>query len=187
MSLWSSRNAPIPNLTARTPMRLHLRLLARQESGGERAHPQTGENRSGGPDRARCGFAGTSRTRRLGDRLMVEAIAQCERLYPESPIKLSAQSHLSALLRLVRFRIRVGGISRGRYPPCRHAAPSRCDIRSKRPCGKRHKPFYLAALPGSSAFGIWAWPSCRALPMLSLPMRSFVVYLVLSNDQESRN
>ena len=25
---------------------------------------------------------------------MVEAIAQCERLYPQSPIKLSAQSHL---------------------------------------------------------------------------------------------
>lgn len=35
------------------------------------------------------------RGQRLGDRIMVEAIAQCERLYPESPIKLSAQSHLS--------------------------------------------------------------------------------------------
>lgn len=35
------------------------------------------------------------RGQRLGDRIMVEAISQCERLYPESPIKLSAQSHLA--------------------------------------------------------------------------------------------
>ena len=87
------QKCPYPELDGKDGDALHLRLL----SGGD----LVGSARISKPAKtdpaARIGRVVVSpehRGKKLGDRLMVEAIAQCERLYPESPIKLSAQSQL---------------------------------------------------------------------------------------------
>jgi ElaA protein len=87
------QKCPYPELDGKDADALHLRLLAGNEL--------VGSARIRRPSRsdpaARVGRVVVSpdhRGKKLGERLMVEAIAQCERLYAESPIKLSAQSQL---------------------------------------------------------------------------------------------
>ncbi|MBZ9653954.1 GNAT family N-acetyltransferase [Phyllobacterium lublinensis] len=87
------QKCPYPELDGKDGEALHLRLLAGKElvaSARIRKPAKT-------DPAARIGrvvVAPEHRGKKLGDRLMVESIAQCERLYPQSPIKLSAQSHL---------------------------------------------------------------------------------------------
>ncbi|HMF69353.1 MAG TPA: GNAT family N-acetyltransferase [Phyllobacterium sp.] len=87
------QKCPYPELDGKDLDALHLRLLSgKQLVGSTRIRKPAKTDPA-----ARIGrvvVAPEYRGKKLGDRLMVEAIAQCERLYPESPIKLSAQSHL---------------------------------------------------------------------------------------------
>jgi ElaA protein len=80
-----------PELDGKDVDALHLRLLLGSELVGSARIRKPAKS----DPAARIGrvvVALQHRGKRLGDRLMVEAIAQCERLYPESPIKLSAQT-----------------------------------------------------------------------------------------------
>ena len=87
------QKCPYPELDGKDLDALHLRLLSgKQLVGSARIRKPAKTDPA-----ARIGrvvVAPEHRGKKLGDRLMVEAIAQCERLYPESPIKLSAQSQL---------------------------------------------------------------------------------------------
>lgn len=83
-----------PELDGKDLEALHLRLLLGKElvASARLRKPAKAD------PAARIGRVVVSplhRGKRLGERIMVGAIAQCERLYPESPIKLSAQSHLT--------------------------------------------------------------------------------------------
>lgn len=87
------QKCPYPELDGKDADALHLRLLAGKQlvASARIRRPAKGD------PAARIGRVVVSpehRGKKLGDRVMVEAIAQCERLYPHSPIKLSAQSHL---------------------------------------------------------------------------------------------
>lgn len=87
------QKCPYPELDGKDLDALHLRLL----SGGNLVGSARIRKPAKTDPAARIGrvvVAPEHRGKKLGDRLMVEAIAQCERLYPESPIKLSAQSQL---------------------------------------------------------------------------------------------
>ena len=87
------QKCPYPELDGKDLDALHLRLLSGKELVGSAQIRKPAKT----DPAARIGrvvVAPEHRGKKLGDRLMVEAIAQCERLYPESPIKLSAQSHL---------------------------------------------------------------------------------------------
>ncbi|MCA0274813.1 MAG: GNAT family N-acetyltransferase [Proteobacteria bacterium] len=82
-----------PEMDGKDPEALHLRLLAGKEllASTRIIAP------SGIDDPAYIGRVVVSpdhRGKRLGDKLMVESIAACERLFPARPIALSAQSHL---------------------------------------------------------------------------------------------
>ncbi|WP_269929898.1 GNAT family N-acetyltransferase [Aminobacter sp. HY435] len=82
-----------PELDGKDPEALHLRLLA----GSELLASTRIIAPSGTDDPAYIGRVVVSpdhRGKRLGDRLMAESIAACERLFPARPIALSAQSHL---------------------------------------------------------------------------------------------
>ena len=87
------QKCPYPELDGKDLDALHLRLLSgKQLVGSARIRKPAKTDPA-----ARIGrvvVAPEHRGKKLGDRLMVEAIAQCGRLYPESPIKLSAQSQL---------------------------------------------------------------------------------------------
>lgn len=82
-----------PELDGKDPEALHLRLLA-----GNELLASTRIIAPRGPeDPAYIGRVLVSpdhRGKRLGEKLMVESIAACERLFPGHPIALSAQSHL---------------------------------------------------------------------------------------------
>jgi len=87
------QKCPYPELDGKDLDALHLRLL----SGGNLVGSARIRKPAKTDPAARIGrvvVALGHRGKKLGDRLMVEAIAQCERLYAESPIKLSAQSQL---------------------------------------------------------------------------------------------
>ena len=88
------QKCPYPELDGKDADALHLRILI----GGVLVAGARIRKPARSDPAARIGRVVVSpehRGQRLGDRIMVEAISQCERLYPESPIKLSAQSHLS--------------------------------------------------------------------------------------------
>lgn len=83
-----------PELDGKDQDALHLRLLSGTELVASARIRKPAKN----DPAARIGrvvVAPEHRGNRLGEKIMVEALSQCERLYPESPIKLSAQSHLS--------------------------------------------------------------------------------------------
>ncbi|MEK1890857.1 MAG: GNAT family N-acetyltransferase [Phyllobacterium sp.] len=87
------QKCPYPELDGKDADALHLRLMdgATLVASARIRKPATDDHA------ARIGRVVVSpehRGKRLGERLMVEAIAQCERLYSECPIELSAQSHL---------------------------------------------------------------------------------------------
>nr|WP_272211271.1 GNAT family N-acetyltransferase [Marinicella sp. W31]MDC2877158.1 GNAT family N-acetyltransferase [Marinicella sp. W31] len=86
------QNCPYPELDGKDAEAFHLRLL---EAGKLVAY-----GRIFTPDRepeARIGrvvVAPSHRGRKLGERLMREAVSACERLAPGAPIVISAQAHL---------------------------------------------------------------------------------------------
>lgn len=87
------QKCPYPELDGADPDTLHLRLL----SGGELlASARIGKPSEGGGPTVigRVVVSPRHRGKRLGDALMKEAIAACERLFSNHPIALSAQSHL---------------------------------------------------------------------------------------------
>ncbi|MBZ9602476.1 GNAT family N-acetyltransferase [Phyllobacterium chamaecytisi] len=87
------QKCPYPELDGKDVDALHLRLLSGSDLVGSVRIRKPAKT----DPAARIGrvvVAPEHRGKKLGDRLMVEAIAQCERLYAESPIKLSAQSQL---------------------------------------------------------------------------------------------
>ncbi|OWV75121.1 hypothetical protein ATY76_25275 [Rhizobium sp. R339] len=87
------QKCPYPELDGKDIDALHLRLL----EGGRllaaarilKPHEPRDASKIG-----RVVVSPAHRGKRLGDALMSEAIAVCERLYPENPIALSAQAHL---------------------------------------------------------------------------------------------
>ncbi len=87
------QKCPYPELDGKDADALHIRLLSGKELVASARIRKPAKN----DPASRIGrvvVAPDHRGKRLGERLMVEAIAQCERLYAEMPIKLSAQSHL---------------------------------------------------------------------------------------------
>ncbi len=87
------QNCAYPELDGKDIDALHLRLL---ENGELLASARILKPR-GLQDPSKIGRVVVSpahRGRRLGDALMSEAISACGRLYPASPIALSAQAHL---------------------------------------------------------------------------------------------
>lgn len=80
----------------------HLRLFADGALAGcarifrpdEQHHPRIG----------RVAVAHAHRGKRLGVRLMTEAITVCEMLFPHQPIEISAQSHLQDFYASLGFR-----------------------------------------------------------------------------------
>lgn len=86
------QSCPYPELDGNDPDCQHLRLLdgadllacARLWRPLADSHPRIG----------RVAVSPDHRRKRLGAALMREAITACERLYPNEPIALSAQSHL---------------------------------------------------------------------------------------------
>lgn len=87
------QNCPYPELDGKDIDALHLRLL----EGGQllaAARILKPYERRDASKIGRVVVSPAHRGKRLGDALMSEAIAVCERLYPENPIALSAQAHL---------------------------------------------------------------------------------------------
>ena len=86
------QECPYPELDGNDPQCLHLRLLdgtdllacARIWRPDPQRLPRIG----------RVAVSPVHRGKRLGEALMREAIAECEKLHPHEPIELSAQSHL---------------------------------------------------------------------------------------------
>ncbi|MBB4120403.1 GNAT family N-acetyltransferase [Martelella radicis] len=86
------QNCPYPELDGKDADALHLRLL---EDGKPVAYGRIFA--PGTARQARIGrivVAPSHRGQKLGERLMSEAIAACERLAPDTPIAISAQAHL---------------------------------------------------------------------------------------------
>lgn len=82
-----------PEMDGKDPEALHLRLLA----GTELLASTRIIAPFGVEDPAQIGRVVVSpdhRGKRLGEKLMAESISACERLFPDRPIELSAQSHL---------------------------------------------------------------------------------------------
>lgn len=87
------QNCPYPELDGKDIDALHLRL----KDGGELIASARILKPHGPQDPVKIGRVVVSpahRGKRLGDALMNEAIAACERLYSMHPIALSAQAHL---------------------------------------------------------------------------------------------
>jgi len=87
------QKCPYPELDGKDVDALHLRLM------DGRALIASARIRKPAKDDPACHIGRVVvspdyRGKRLGERLMAEAIAQCERLFAERPIKLAAQSHL---------------------------------------------------------------------------------------------
>ncbi|TCL73625.1 GNAT family N-acetyltransferase [Rhizobium sp. BK251] len=98
------QNCPYPELDGKDPAALHLRLVDGDEL---LAAARLFEPREPGAA-AKIGRVVVSpahRGKRLGDALMKEAIAACERLFPDSPIALSAQSHLQRFYESLGFTV----------------------------------------------------------------------------------
>ncbi|SMC82835.1 GNAT family N-acetyltransferase [Rhizobium sp. RU36D] len=93
---------PYPELDGKDVDALHLRLLA---DGALLAAARI--LKPEGPEKpvkiGRVVVSPTHRGKRLGDRVMQEAIREAERLYPGRPIALSAQSHLERFYRALGF------------------------------------------------------------------------------------
>lgn len=87
------QKCPYPELDGKDVDALHLRLMDGKELVGS-ARIRKPEKDEPAARIGRVVVSPDHRGKRLGERLMVEAIAQCERLYAERPINLSAQSHL---------------------------------------------------------------------------------------------
>jgi ElaA protein len=88
------QNCPYPELDGKDADALHLRLLQAGELiAAARIFAPTDKDAP-----AKIGRVVVSpdhRGKRLGDAVMREAISVCEERYPQAPIYLSAQSHLS--------------------------------------------------------------------------------------------
>lgn len=87
------QNCPYSELDGKDIDALHLRLL----DGGEllaSARLLKPDNAQYPSKIGRVAVSPAHRGKRLGDALMSEAIAECERLFPANPIALSAQAHL---------------------------------------------------------------------------------------------
>ncbi|GAA3094350.1 GNAT family N-acetyltransferase [Rhizobium viscosum] len=87
------QNCPYPELDGKDIDALHLRLMEGAEliASTRLLKPYKAQ------DPVKIGRVVVSpahRGKRLGEALMTESIAVCERLYPENPIALSAQAHL---------------------------------------------------------------------------------------------
>jgi ElaA protein len=86
------QECPYPELDGNDPACLHLRLLndgelfacARIWRPTPDVYPRIG----------RVTVSPHHRGKRLGDALMREAIAECDKIYPTEPIEISAQAHL---------------------------------------------------------------------------------------------
>ncbi len=96
------QKCPYPELDGNDPACFHLRLLdgddllacARLWRPTSDALPHIG----------RVAVSPNHRGRRLGEALMREAIAACERLYPGEAIELSAQAHLRTFYGALGFK-----------------------------------------------------------------------------------
>jgi ElaA protein len=87
------QNCPYPELDGKDIDALHLRLMDGGELLGSTRllKPYSAEH----PAKiGRVVVSPAHRGKRLGDALMTESIAACEKLYPANPIALSAQAHL---------------------------------------------------------------------------------------------
>ena len=86
------QNCPYPELDSKDAEALHLRLLedGKPVAYGRIFAPGTGRQARIG----RIVVAPSHRGQKLGERLMGEAVAACERLAPGAPIAISAQAHL---------------------------------------------------------------------------------------------
>lgn len=87
------QNCPYPELDGKDIDALHLRLMDGSELLGSTRllKPYSAEY----PIKiGRVVVSPAHRGKRLGDALMAESIAACEKLYPENYIALSAQAHL---------------------------------------------------------------------------------------------
>ncbi|MFS2154341.1 GNAT family N-acetyltransferase [Rhizobium sp. Rhizsp42] len=88
------QNCPYPELDGKDADALHLRLLQHGDLiAAARIFAPADQNAP-----AKIGRVVVSplhRGKRLGDAVMREAISVCEERYPQAPIYLSAQSHLS--------------------------------------------------------------------------------------------
>ncbi|MBW9055792.1 GNAT family N-acetyltransferase [Rhizobium mesosinicum] len=87
------QNCPYPELDGKDIDALHLRLL----DGGELIASTRLLKPQSAHDPVKIGRVVVSpahRGKRLGDALMKESIAACEKLFPANPIALSAQAHL---------------------------------------------------------------------------------------------
>ena len=96
------QKCPYPELDGKDPDALHLRLLSGNALLASARifkplHP--GDAVSIG----RVVVSPAYRGERLGEKLMKEAMAACERLFPGSPIALSAQSHLQRFYQSLGF------------------------------------------------------------------------------------
>jgi len=90
-----------PELDGNDPDCLHLRLLDRDGLlACARLWRPSPEHR---PRIGRVAVSPMHRGRRFGEALMREAIAECEKAYPNEDIELSAQSHLQAFYASLGF------------------------------------------------------------------------------------
>lgn len=80
----------------------HLRLFLEGQLAGCARIFKPGENRH--PRIGRVAIAVPYRGKRLGERLMTEAMGVCSRLFPDEPIEISAQSHLQRFYGSLGFR-----------------------------------------------------------------------------------
>ncbi len=87
------QNCPYPELDGKDVDALHLRLMENGEllASTRLLKPYGAEH----PTKiGRVVVSPAHRGKRLGDAVMAESIAACERFFPENPIALSAQAHL---------------------------------------------------------------------------------------------
>ena len=96
------QKCPYPELDGRDVDALHLRLMdGKTLAACARIRKPAKDDPD--PHIGRVVVSPDHRGKRLGERLMVEAVAQCERLFAERPIKLAAQSHLKGFYETFGF------------------------------------------------------------------------------------
>ena len=91
-----------PELDGNDPDCLHLRLL--DQDGLLASARLWRPSPEHSPRIGRVAVSPAHRGKRLGEALMREAIAECEKAYPNEDIELSAQSHLQAFYASLGFR-----------------------------------------------------------------------------------
>lgn len=97
------QKCPYPELDGKDIEALHLRLLLGEELVGS-ARLRLPHGDADAPARiGRVVVSPAHRGKRLGEKLMAEAIAACERRFPDRPIALSAQSHLQGFYESLGF------------------------------------------------------------------------------------